>query len=208
MDLSTRKVIISHHVLFDEHMFPLTLQLPVTKPQPSLPAQDLGESTLDLVPIRVYARELHPPWDPTTDRTGRVSLLPAFDGCVTRRSPMPTVHALAHDSCPDPTVVIHGGSSGSPTRIPTVLPSFATCSQSIPAVSTSPDTVTKPRSNSSSTSTQRHFKHPVQAPQDYMHTRSKSGIVVPKKHFNLSGTIDVSPIPTNYRIALKDPQLV
>jgi hypothetical protein len=65
--------------------------------------------------------------------------------------------------------------------------------------------VTKPRSTSSSTSTQRRFKHPVQGPQDYMHTRSKSGIVVPKKHFNLSATVDVSPIPTNYGTTLKDP---
>jgi hypothetical protein len=58
MDLSTRKVITSCHVLFNEHMFPLTLQPSVTKPQPSLPARDPGESALDLVPIRVCAREI------------------------------------------------------------------------------------------------------------------------------------------------------
>jgi hypothetical protein len=51
----------------------------------------------------------------------------------------------------------------------------------------------------------RHFKHPIQAPTDYMHTRSKSGIIVPKKHFNLSALVHISSIPTNYRTALKDP---
>jgi hypothetical protein len=38
-----------------------------------------------------------------------------------------------------------------------------------------------------------------------MHTRSKSGIFVPKKHFNLSATQTISHIPHNYRSALKDP---
>jgi hypothetical protein len=38
-----------------------------------------------------------------------------------------------------------------------------------------------------------------------MHTRSKSGIFVPKKHFNLSASQSLSPIPSNYRSALKDP---
>jgi hypothetical protein len=38
-----------------------------------------------------------------------------------------------------------------------------------------------------------------------MHTRSKSGIILPKKHFNLIATEAISPIPTNYRAALKDP---
>jgi hypothetical protein len=34
---------------------------------------------------------------------------------------------------------------------------------------------------------------------------SKSGIFVPKKHFNLSTSQSLSPIPSNYRSALKDP---
>jgi hypothetical protein len=38
-----------------------------------------------------------------------------------------------------------------------------------------------------------------------MHTGSKSGIILPKKHFNLIATKAISPIPTNYRAALKDP---
>jgi hypothetical protein len=38
-----------------------------------------------------------------------------------------------------------------------------------------------------------------------MHTRSKSGIFVPKKHFNISVSQSLSPIPFNYRSALKDP---
>jgi hypothetical protein len=43
------------------------------------------------------------------------------------------------------------------------------------------------------------------ASQDYMHTRSKSGIAVPKKHFNLLTSVDISLILSNYRSALKDP---
>jgi hypothetical protein len=38
-----------------------------------------------------------------------------------------------------------------------------------------------------------------------MHTRSKNGIIVPKKHFNLSASVHTSPIPHNYRSAVKDP---
>jgi hypothetical protein len=38
-----------------------------------------------------------------------------------------------------------------------------------------------------------------------MHTWSKSGIYVPKKNFNLSAYVAISPIPTTYRQALKDP---
>jgi hypothetical protein len=38
-----------------------------------------------------------------------------------------------------------------------------------------------------------------------MQTHSKSGIIVPKKHFNLSASIQTSPIPHNYHSALKDP---
>jgi hypothetical protein len=38
-----------------------------------------------------------------------------------------------------------------------------------------------------------------------MHTHSKSSIIVPKKHFNLSVSQSLSPIPSNYCSALKDP---
>jgi hypothetical protein len=57
-----------------------------------------------------------------------------------------------------------------------------------------------------SVSTAPHpFWHPIQAPRDYMQTRSKSGIFIPKKHFNLSAIVSISPIPASYRSALKDP---
>jgi hypothetical protein len=36
-------------------------------------------------------------------------------------------------------------------------------------------------------------------------TRAKQGIVVPKRQFNLSATIPISPIPHTYGQALKDP---
>jgi hypothetical protein len=38
-----------------------------------------------------------------------------------------------------------------------------------------------------------------------MHTRSKSGIFVPKKHLNRSILHSISPIPSDYHSALKDP---
>lgn len=72
-----------------------------------------------------------------------------------------------------------------------------------------PHNTTRPQPNptntSPSASAQKQFKHPIQAPQDYMHTRSKSGIILPKKHFNLTAKDAISLIPTNYRAALKDP---
>jgi hypothetical protein len=39
-----------------------------------------------------------------------------------------------------------------------------------------------------------------------MLTRAKSGYFMPKQHFNLSATTNtLSPIPSSYRVALKDP---
>lgn len=38
-----------------------------------------------------------------------------------------------------------------------------------------------------------------------MHTRSRFGIHKPLTKLNLSAAIDISPIPTSYRSALKDP---
>jgi hypothetical protein len=64
---------------------------------------------------------------------------------------------------------------------------------------------TLPTHTTPTSASTRTFKHPIQAPTDYMHIRSKSGIVVPKKHINLSTSVPISPIPTNYRSALKDP---
>jgi hypothetical protein len=58
---------------------------------------------------------------------------------------------------------------------------------------------------SSPASSTHQFKHPIRAPHEYMHTHSNSGIFVPKKHFNLSTSVTISPIPTNYCSDLKDP---
>jgi hypothetical protein len=51
----------------------------------------------------------------------------------------------------------------------------------------------------------RSYCHHIQAPRDYMQTRYKSGIYVPKRHFNLSASVPISPIPSTYHQALKDP---
>jgi hypothetical protein len=56
-----------------------------------------------------------------------------------------------------------------------------------------------------STSSTKQFWHQVQAPQDYMQTRSKSGIFVPKCHFYLSASTYISTLPSTYRTAIKDP---
>jgi hypothetical protein len=63
-------------------------------------------------------------------------------------------------------------------------------------------TVVSPNTTTQSSS---QYRHQVQAPQDYMHRRSKSGIYVPKKHFNLSTSVAISPLPSTYCSALKDP---
>lgn len=43
------------------------------------------------------------------------------------------------------------------------------------------------------------------SPPRHIHTCSKSGIFKPQEIFNLSTSTTISPIPTNYRSALKDP---
>jgi hypothetical protein len=66
-------------------------------------------------------------------------------------------------------------------------------------------TVTKALSPGPTTQYSKQYCHQVQAPQDYMHTKSKSGIYVPKKHFKLLASVPISPIPSTYRSPLKDP---
>ena len=48
---------------------------------------------------------------------------------------------------------------------------------------------------------------PVQPPQTFhgMRTRAKSGYSLPKQHHPLLTTTTISPIPSSYRVALKDP---
>jgi hypothetical protein len=65
--------------------------------------------------------------------------------------------------------------------------------------------VTKALSSAPTTQCSKQYHHQVQAPQDYLHTRSKSCIYVTKKHFNLFPSVPISPISTTYRRALKDP---
>jgi hypothetical protein len=56
-----------------------------------------------------------------------------------------------------------------------------------------------------STSSTKQFQYQVQATQDYMQTRSKSGIFVPERHFSLSASAYISPLPSTCCSALKDP---
>jgi hypothetical protein len=78
-------------------------------------------------------------------------------------------------------------------------PNIASCTKSpVP-------TQISQRSPLPTNSSPHQFKHSIQAPQEYMHTRSKRGIVGPKKHFNLLTTVPISPLPHSYRGALKDP---
>jgi hypothetical protein len=101
--------------------------------------------------------------------------------CIGSRSTPVTTHQTPHTS-------MHTRPPGQAPHLSSLLPA------SIPQPSPL-------QSNSSP----RQFKHSIQAPQDYMHTRSKSRIFVPKKHFNLLASVHTSPLPRSYCSALKDP---
>jgi hypothetical protein len=109
------------------------------------------------------------------------------------------LHTVPHiDSASAALVSPRVDATSSPASSGTTSPNSAMVTPS-----TSP--VFSPLSTTIPSSSTRSFKHPIQAPQDYMHTRSKSGIFVPKKHFNLFASHYLSPILSNYRSALKDP---
>lgn len=90
-----------------------------------------------------------------------------------------------------------GACAGQSTPIPSCAFCFACMSPS--AMRTTPDSA--PR-------TPRHlpnYMHLTSSAQHHMQTHAKSGIFVPKCHFNLTATTPISPIPHTYRLALKDP---
>jgi hypothetical protein len=89
---------------------------------------------------------------------------------------------VTHDSVPTTPVLPSGMLSS--TTMPSTVPletATSTLNPSLPSKNTaSRPQPAIPTSTPGSTHT---FKRPIQAPTDYMHTRSTSGIVVPKKHF-------------------------
>jgi hypothetical protein len=93
--------------------------------------------------------------------------------------------------------------SSSSLHVTRALTNSPTAPSIAPTTSTPPGT-SVPSPNSVSAAP-RLFQHPILAPHDYMHTRSKSDIFIPKKHFNLSATVSISSIPASYHSALKDP---
>jgi hypothetical protein len=192
LELSLHKVITSRYVFFDEFSFPLaTQQTTISQPpQPATP--DPPVSTLDLIPVRTR----HPPRiaQQTTCANNRIPDPSLRAPCGPARNSVPMLHQ-------PPPLANPVATPGPPITTPARPPDLATTTSHAPA-HTPPVNTVSPLPPASST---HQFKHPIQAPQEYMHTRSKSGIVVPKKHFNLSTSVIVSPITTNYRSALKDP---
>lgn len=155
LDLSSRRITISRHVIFNELVFPFHISSATASsgPAPATPA-------LDLLPIvvRAPAPGAHSGADPI--RRSCANSGPASDNpSPTRRSPQPLTNA--------------------PTQLPASLvspPAHPNTLCLVPPV---------------------HNQHSMQ-------TRGKSGFHVPRKEFNLSSTA-ISPIPSSYRTALKDP---
>jgi hypothetical protein len=189
------------HVIFNELTFPLASQdSSSTLPHHTPVASDPTESTWDLVHVRSAPALVN---------------LPRSDSTATTSMPQPII------PCPHPTTnsqqlgQSHLPISSSPhvTRAHTTSPAAPSTA---PAMSTQSNlsvhqtkhvALASPPllpSLTSVSATQRPFRHPIQAPQDYMQTRSKSGIFIPKKHVNLSAIVSISLIPASYHSAHKD----
>jgi hypothetical protein len=201
LELSICKIITSRHVLFDEFSFPFAHSAASpSPPHVAAPAADLATSALDLMPLRAGSAGSsvpHPSRDLPDSSNANIS--PPHG----TRIPQPT-----HDSVPSTPALPPGAISStlSPPIVPaTTPPNSATSTQNSCPFRQDTASHTQPTIPSPQPESTHTFKYSIQAPNDYMHTHSKSGIVVPKKHFNLSAFVPLSPIPTNYRSALKDP---
>lgn len=122
--------------------------------------------------------------------------------------------AAANAACPAHPTDIHSPPS-SVTPVAAIATSSPRVTQGVPPVLAQPSSTSSPR-----------YMQPTESSLHHMQTRSKHGIVVPKKHFNISAssnqvssipaantkdtkppatTLPISPLPASYRFALKDP---
>jgi hypothetical protein len=99
LDLSTNKIITSHHVVFHESIFPFSSQARASsRPTVSAPARDSVESSLDLVPLRpvISPANQHQVQSPLL--AGTTAISHASTGIYPRVSITPELPAAATNS--------------------------------------------------------------------------------------------------------------
>lgn len=214
LDLHSRRVFISRHVVFDESSFPYTAAAPTNTQQTCSPDP----------PHQPHLIPLGPPAPPTS----------SFPNRSTPGHSSPFPHVVSPDQSPlspasrrappSPPVPPPLSSPLSPTNSrsasPAARPSPPSAAQ-LPIGSSSPSVDTTSPSPPASLfdapaspgpptpcNSQLPPKSIPVAPPDNTHTmrtRSKSGYFMPKQDYSLTVSATISPIPATYKAALKDP---
>jgi hypothetical protein len=179
LDLHTRKVLTSRHVIFDEQIFPFSTPSPTHQPA----ATDPNKLSSRLLP----GPPLPTPYPETASPTG------ANSHCSL--SPAP-----GHFGSPQRTSSLDsaGPNSNSPAPIPTPAARLESSPQPDPSTTSATHTTPAPALRYASPEIVRH----------HMRTRAQHGIFKPKQFTNMhveTHAPPISPIPTTYRTALKDP---
>ncbi|XP_021747926.1 uncharacterized protein LOC110713790 [Chenopodium quinoa] len=212
-DISSRKIIISRHVVFDETQFPFAK---IHTPKPTdYDFLDDGISPTVLQqfynpPTPQAIAQIQTPL-PNSATQSTMAHSPPFFGSPARSPPSPLVgsHSL------QPTSPIFGSpertppspTTGSPSTRPTRAHQNPLMFGSFPATSSS-GPLSPIRSNSQPTS---HGSPPAQQiskpppPPLQVQTRSSHGIFKPKIIFDLNCQTTPSPLPRNPIVALSDP---
>ncbi|KAK1619722.1 hypothetical protein QYE76_025239 [Lolium multiflorum] len=202
-DLTSRRVIISRHVVFDESQFPYASTTPV----PSQPPTTAVPHPPDPIPLGSRTISVYP--------TPPTSLPPTTTPPAPPAHPAPPLLPIPR-AAPDraetharsPLSAPHDPTTPAPTHTDPVSPSPSnpTESTSCPTPTSLSPTPANPSLPPQLTLPPKSI--PVIPPSNAhkMTTRSKHGFFQPKQHFNLTVSADISPLPSSYRAALKDPR--
>lgn len=180
LDLDSRRVITSRHVVFDEAVFPF--RAPAATP--SSPVLSHVPCTDDDTPL-LFGRSTprrHPPVSSSLGSSG----------------PSPSPIQDAHDA-PD----THAAASSPVPRQP-APPDASTSTSCPPRGSTSTGQSTESPSTTVPSSPPAAL--PVRAPPaHHMVTRARAGVFKPNPRYAMAAAENISPIPSSARAALQDP---
>jgi transposase InsO family protein len=191
LNLTTRHVIISRHVVFDETTFPFTTLLPVT------------DMDFLIAPNPAAAVPVAAPSPRDVERPRPSPVVPEEDPAILMRGPV--LQELASRTPP---------SSAAPPPPQTTLPDaprerqrvYARRSRTTPAL---PEYVAEPALHvvDNNASSSPAPPPPPRPPEPRRVTRTQSSAIQPVRYVGLSATATTpaSPIPGNYRSGLADP---
>jgi hypothetical protein len=115
LEVSSRKIITSHHVLFDKFSFPFAhIKTPSSSPQNASPAADPTASALDLVPLQTASVVTSMPYQSWSS--------PASSGTTITPPCGHQILQSTHDSAPS-TLAMSSGVILSTPPIPNTVPS-------------------------------------------------------------------------------------